>query len=462
MTMMTTTTTTTTTMRRSTLESLDLGTVLEIFRRGTMPAHAGELVTKIFGPENDRGAMVISGANGIVGAGKTMQFASRLTEYGVPMVALDFPGAPDGIGKQYGGLVRAFGAKQANKIMGGIVRLNYDGTNLPAELAALKPKFLLEAIPEILDVKRAHYEIFRKAFPDIAIRSVTSGFPASELGVGIAHPAFPHEINKIFEVVEDEPSDLTKLFWSLGLIPLQVSDHWSFVLDVLFCGVTNAAIRFHHARNMPYWKIDKFVRRSLGPNPFRAHDAIGAKGANFLTWSCLHHLGKQYGGLFAPTDELVAHKDTGQSWYPPDHFRPLVNWSLDDEEDFDTWMLGPLFQMTTLMVEEERSHLAQLNSIGEVCAQFRSGLPAVMRSHGADRIRDTVERYHRLFPPAAETAWHSEALDRIDSPEWQQLYVNAEHDGDVGNRLAQGGADRPRDPQWRLAPRHPARGSGHQ
>ena len=24
----------------------------------------------------------------------------------------------------------------------------------------------------------------------------------------------------------------------------------------------------------------------------RAHDAIGAKGANFLTWSCLHHLSK--------------------------------------------------------------------------------------------------------------------------------------------------------------------------
>ena len=46
-------------------------------------------------------------------------------------------------------------------------------------------------------MKRAHYAMFREAFPGIEIRSVTSGFPAHELGVPIAHPAFPHEINKI-------------------------------------------------------------------------------------------------------------------------------------------------------------------------------------------------------------------------------------------------------------------------
>ena len=47
------------------------------------------------------------------------------------------------------------------------------------------------------------------------------------------------------------------------------------------------------------------VRKLLGPNPFRAHDAIGAKGANFLTWSCLHHLTQQYGGVFTPAAALV-------------------------------------------------------------------------------------------------------------------------------------------------------------
>ena len=78
-----------------------------------------------------RGALVISGANGIVGAGKTMQLGSRLVPYGVPVVALDLPGAPDGIGRQYPGLVRAFGRAEADRIMAGIVRMSYDGKSLP-------------------------------------------------------------------------------------------------------------------------------------------------------------------------------------------------------------------------------------------------------------------------------------------------------------------------------------------
>ena len=98
---MTTTATTTTTLRQPTLETLGLGSVLEIFKNGRLPADAADLVDKVFGPAGNRGAMVISGGNGIVGAGKAMQFGSRLTPYGVPIVALDFPGAPDGIGSKY-------------------------------------------------------------------------------------------------------------------------------------------------------------------------------------------------------------------------------------------------------------------------------------------------------------------------------------------------------------------------
>ena len=424
----------TATMRQPTLETLGLGSTLDMFKNGSLPVTASELVDRVFGLPDLRGAMVISGANGIVGAGKTMQLGSRLTPFGVPIVALDFPGAPDGIGKQYPGLVRAFGQHEADRIMGNIIRLTYDGRTLPDELTNLRPRFLLEAIPEMLEVKRAHYALFRASFPDIEIRSVTSGFPSRELGVGVAHPAFPHEINKIYEIVEDQPSAITQLLWALGLQPMDVSDDWSFVLDVLFCGVTNSAIRYHHARNMPYWKIDKFVRRLLGANPFRAHDAIGAKGANFLTWSCLHHLGEQYGGLFEPADELVTHKETGRNWYPPNHFRPMVDWSLDSEaeEDFDAWILGPMFQMTALMVAERRSHLAQLNFIGEACAQFRSGTLALMRRYGSEGVRTMVERYHQVFPAAAGDTWNPEVLAALETPEWQQLYVNAEHDGEVG------------------------------
>jgi enoyl-CoA hydratase/carnithine racemase/3-hydroxyacyl-CoA dehydrogenase len=421
-------------MRQPTLVTLGGGGVLDIFRRGRLPFEAADLTDQVFGTGAERGSMIISGAGGTVGAGKTMQLGARLVDHDVRMVALDFPNAPDGIGRQYPALVQAFGVEGAQRIMANVVRLSYDGKHLPAELSRMRPKFLLEAIPEILDVKRAHYAIFREQFPGIEIRSVTSGFPASELGVGIAHPAFPHQINKIWEIVEPEPSAITQLLWALGLIPVPVSDHWSFVLDVLFCGLANAALRYHHFRNVPYWKADKLTRKLIGPNPLRAHDAIGAAGANFLTWSCLHHLSGRYGELFTPTPELVERKDSGQDWYPPNHFRPLVNWTLSEaeESEFATWILGPLFQMTALMLHEGRAHLSHLNAIGELCAQFRRGIVAVLREHGTDGAVRMVERYHALHPEAKTSAWHPRALEAMDAPEWQQLYVNAEHDGTVG------------------------------
>ena len=423
-----------TTLRQPTLTTLGLGGVLDLFRAGALPVSAATLVDEVFGPAPERGALVISGAGGIVGSGKAMQLGARLQPHGVPLVALDLPGAPDGIGKHYRGLVRAFGRERADAIVQNIVRLAYDGARLPAELDRFRPRFLLEAIPEILELKRAHYALFRERYAEIEIRSVTSGFPSSELGVSIAHPAFPHEINKVWEVVEPEPSPITQLFWALGMIPLPVGDHWSFVLDVLFCGVTLAALRAHDATNMPFWKLDKHVRRLLGPNPFRAHDAIGARGADFLTWSCLHHLAERYGELFRPTPTLVERKDSGQNWYPPEHFRPIVDWSLHerDEELLGTWLLGPLLQMGTLLLREERSHPAHVNIIGELCAQFRSGVLALMRQMGAERVIATVEAYHELHPASAAGPWFPDVLERFETPELRQLYVNAEHDGTVG------------------------------
>ncbi len=423
-----------TSMRPSTLETLGLGTISDIFKKGRLPVDAGEMVEKVFGTAGERGAMVISGGNGIVGAGKAMQFGARLRPYDVPIIALDFPGVPDGIGRQYPGLVSAFGEAGAGEIMENVIRMSYGGKQLPSQLKRYRPRFLLEAIPEILDIKKTHYEIFRATFPGIEIRSVTSGFPASQLGVGIAHPSFPHEINKIFEVVEPQPSAVTQLLWALGLIPVPVSDNWSFVLDVFFCGLALIAARYHGASNMPYWKIDKYVRRLLGPNPFRAHDVIGAKGSNFLTWSCLHHLGEHYGELFVPAPELDERKDSGQNWYPPDHFRPLVDWGLDEaeEEEFRTRILGPYFQMASLMLHEKRSHLSLLNAMGELCAQFRNGALADIRRMGAEAVIKTVTDYHGLHPEVSGSNWYPAVFEEMDGMDWRQLYVNAEHDGNVG------------------------------
>lgn len=421
-------------IRKSTLENLGLGSVIDIFKNGKMPVSLDDMVDKVFGPKGKRGAMIISGANGIVGAGKVMQFASRLLPYGIPIIALDLPGSPDGISKQYAGLLKAFGKEGANNIMKSIIRLNYDGQSLPETIKQYNPKFLLEAIPEKLELKKEHYKLFKKEFPGIHIWSVTSGFPSSQLGVGIAHPAFPHEINKIFEIVEKKPSVQTQLLWSMGLIPMQVSDDWSFVLDVFFCGLMNASIRYSELTNTPFWKVDKYVRQIVGPNPFRAHDAIGAKGANFLTWSCLHHLSKEYGELFSPARQLVEHKDSGANWYPLDHFRPLVNWNLDegDKETLRVMIYGALFQMTSIMLHEKRADYCTMNSIGELCAQFTKGMLASIRKLGEEKVLKTIKEYHKLHPEASKTKWYPEEFKKMNSPEWQQLYVNAEHDGKAG------------------------------
>lgn len=423
-----------TNMRTGTLETLGLGSVLDIFKNGKLPVSTNEMVDKVFGKKGERGAMIISGASGIVGAGKVMQFASRLMEYDVPIIALDLPGSPDGLGQQYKGLQASFGTKRANEIMKNVIQINYDGSSLPETLKNYNPKFLLEAIPEKLELKKAHYKLFRKEFPEIHIWSVTSGFPSKELGVGIAHPAFPHEINKIFEIVEDKPSAQTQLLWSMGLIPMKVSDDWSFVLDVYFCGLLQACLQYSSRSNIPYWKLDKYIRQFAGPNPFRAHDVIGAKGSNFLTWSCLYHLGKEYGPLFVPMQELEERKESGLNWYPPNHFRPLVNWNLDSEEleELKTIVYGALFQMSSIVLHEERADLCTINTIGELCAQFTKGILATIRDVGSKEAIKTIKAYHKIFPEAAKTKWYPEAFDAIDSPEWQQLYVNAEHDGEVG------------------------------
>lgn len=416
-------------MRQTTLETLGLGSVIDIFRKGKMPVNTGDLVDEVFGTKSNRGSLLISGGNGIVGSGKAMQLGSRLTPWDVPILTLDLPDAPDGLSQHYSGLKASFGAKNAGDIMGNIIKFNYDGMSLPSAISGFKPRFVLEAIPEILKIKRAHYDLLRGSYPEVEIRSVTSGFPNAELGVGILHPSFPHQINKVWEVIEPKPTPITHLLLTLGLIPIPVGDYWSFILDVLFCGITLAAIRYHRATNMPFWKIDKYVRRLVGPNPLRAHDAIGP-GASFLTWSCLHHLSKTYGEVFEPTPELVRRKVSMEAWYSSN--RPVVDWDMDDEDAFKAWILGPLFQMTSLMLHENRAHLAHMNAIGELCAQFTNGILAQIRGFGADNVIGTVEAYHRLHPEAAGGCWYPDVFSRMDSPEWQQLYVNAEHDGKFG------------------------------
>jgi enoyl-CoA hydratase/carnithine racemase len=56
----------------------------------------------------------------------------------------------------------------------------------------------------------------------------------------------------------------------------------------------------------------------------------------------------------------------------------------------------------------------------------------MIRTVGAEAAIKRVEAYHRLHPEAAGSCWYPAEFERLESPEWRQLYVNAEHDGKVG------------------------------
>ena len=77
---------------------------------GVEPLITGQRILDTFFP-------LLKGGKGAVpgpfGAGKTVQLGSRLEPYGVPIVALDFPGAADGIGRHAPGLEATFGAERA-------------------------------------------------------------------------------------------------------------------------------------------------------------------------------------------------------------------------------------------------------------------------------------------------------------------------------------------------------------
>ena len=79
-------------MRPSTLQTLGLGSAADIFRGARLPAEASDLVDRVFGKPGERGSLVISGANGIVGAGKMMQLTARLEPLGVTSVGRGLEG----------------------------------------------------------------------------------------------------------------------------------------------------------------------------------------------------------------------------------------------------------------------------------------------------------------------------------------------------------------------------------
>jgi len=159
-----------------------------------------------------------------------MQLGSRLEPFGVRSVALDFPGAPDGIGRSTRP-VQAFGppVPRASWATSSASRTTASACR---RARSLKPRSS-RAIPEILDVKRAHYQVFRDTFPGIAIRSVTSG-PSKSWAWASRTGVSARDQQGVGDRRRGQPGGDAAAVGA-GIIPVPVSDDWSFVLDVLFC-----------------------------------------------------------------------------------------------------------------------------------------------------------------------------------------------------------------------------------
>ena len=384
-----------------------------------------------------RGALVISGANGIVGAGKTMQLGSRLEPFGVPIVALDFPGAPDGIGAQYPGLVRAFGARSGRRDHGQR-HPPHLRRQPPAAAArrALSRASCSRRSPRSSSIKKAHYEIFRAAFPEIEIRSVTSGFPQSELGVGIAHPAFPHEINKVWEIVEPEPSDDHPA--AVGPRPDPDAGRATTGRSSSTC--CSAASPWPRpatteATNMPFWKVDKFVRRLARAEPVprpRRHRRPRRQLPHLVLpappGAAVRRPLRTLGG---PRGAQGQRRRTGTR---PTTSGPWSNWTPETPRrrarDLDPRPAVPDDQpdaaREALAPGADERHRRALRPVPPRRA---GGDPRPRRRRGR---RDRRGLPHGCIPRPPRSAWHPEAFAGVETPEWQQLYVNAEHDGTVG------------------------------
>ena len=360
----------------------------------------------------DRGSLVISGANGIVGAGKMMQLASRLEPFGVASIGLsrprtrrrDRPAVPGAGGgrRPSDGADTDHGQHRPHDVR------RQDASRRSS--GKWRPRFLLEAIPEILEIKKAHYRLFREAFPGIEIRSVTSGFPSSELGVGVAHPAFPHEINKVWEVVEQETSSIDAASVGAGADP--GSGQRPLVVRAgravlrRDAGGPDDITGHQHAFLEDRQVSPEACRAESLPGSRRRsapRERISSPGPACTTWRRIT------GRCSGRRRSWCERQATGQNWYPPDHFRPAGRLADGRPGRGGVPQLDPgaIVQMVSLLLHERRAHLsAHQRDRRELCAQFRRGVLAMIRSMGAEQAIKLVEAYHRLHPAAAAGAWY--------------------------------------------------------
>jgi 3-hydroxybutyryl-CoA dehydrogenase len=211
---------------------------------------------------------------------------------------------------------------EAEAIMG---RLRFT-TDLPESL--IDAQYVIEAVPENLELKRKIFAEIDRLAPDEAILATNT----SELSIasiaGVTHRPdrvigthwfFPPQIMKLIEVVTaDETSPATlettlELCAALGKETVACKDAQGFITSRAISAMIAECLRIHEEGLASIEDIDKAMR--LGFNhpigPFQLIDMSGVD----VVFHALEGLTREYGERFKPSGkmgELVAQKNLGQ------------------------------------------------------------------------------------------------------------------------------------------------------
>lgn len=409
-----------------------------------------QTIVAIFGPSENKKKILIAGGLGIVGFGKSLQFASRLYVHGVKTVVVDLPETQFDWNEARKLLAKKFTLEKVEKILRSIIVLQTNHTGqMTEEIQNQDVAIIFEAIPEKKDLKQSFFKHVRSLWPEAILLSATSGFQAKVLFnkiknpdlCTIAHPSFPHLTNKWFEVVgpgSQAPIDevtykkVVNLFLAIGLVPKRVKDAPSFVLDRIFCGLLNCCLSYMEETNFLPQQIDTMAKKLFGPqvNPFFSHDFIAGKhwgAANALSLSCLTDLDRHYGGnLFAPHPELRKADELAKDKHQfvwcrnsaPGNIAPQEG----DEELFREYTLGGLAVIVSQILHEEIAGIETINGITEKCALFAKGILSMFKSIDKEEVCRLAQKFITI-QDINPKLFHPEVFEGMHN--WF-LYVNVE------------------------------------
>lgn len=407
-----------------------------------MTGIADPSVRALFQPDDGAiRALVVAGACGNVGLGKLGQLARLHVRHGIPVVALDVsPGVAEVKDRLRAAFGDRFAPAEVQAVLDGITIVQGGVGDLPTEL---RVGFVLEAIPERLELKHAFYRQVHCRDPEAFIASATSGFPSQQLfehqpgkaRCAVLHPFFPHLTNKLWEMPTEgattgaaELKTLTRWLAVLGMTIVRVRDVPAFAADRIFCGMMLEAVRVHADLGLTPAQVDDACKSVLGTSPFFVHNMI--PGANYLSAHCMELVGAATPSpIYAIPDVWRPYVDDASKQWPyergqkcPADARPVV----------EARMLGMLVALTAQMAHEQVAGLATINLLCEQALAFREGVPALVERIGHARARAIAQQF--LAGQNAPTPQQTAALGVLapESPGWRRIYLDTRVQDGVG------------------------------